>query len=502
MKKEQTTKKLTLVPLVLMLFTTVFGFANVPRSFYLMGYSSIPWYILSAIFYCIPLAFMIAEYGAAFRKETGGIYSWMEKSVNSKYAFIGTFMWYAAFVIWMINVSATIWIPLSNCIFGKDTTSTWSILGLNSTQTLGLLAILWIILVTFIASKGLDKVKKVASIGGSAVAMLNIVLLIGAVIVLIANKGTLIQPIESIKTFATSPNPTYQSPMAILSFLVFAVFAFGGIEMIGGVVDQTENPSVTFPKAIIIGATVISIGYALGIFLCGIFIDWQKVLSSSDVNLANVTFIVMENLGYVIGESLGLSKAISTALGLWIARFTGLSMFLAFTGAFFNATYMPLKQLIDGTPKKLWPSKISNIENGIPKFAMKIQAIIVIIMILLVSFGGEGASQFFSKLVLMTNVAMTLPVAFMAGAFISFKNKTEIERPVQFFKSKISTKIASILVTSIVCFGNLFTIIDPIIKGNYSDAFWMVIGPIFFSILALTIYRRYENLDDKLELSE
>ncbi len=77
-------KKLTLMSLILMIFTSVFGFTNITRAYFLMGYSAIPWYILSALTFFIPYAFMIAEFGAAFRKETGGIYSWMNKSVNSK----------------------------------------------------------------------------------------------------------------------------------------------------------------------------------------------------------------------------------------------------------------------------------------------------------------------------------------------------------------------------------------------------------------------------------
>ncbi|MFR9071038.1 MAG: amino acid permease, partial [Paraclostridium sp.] len=147
-------KKLTLVPLVLMIFTSVFGFANMPRAFFLMGYAAIPWYILSAILFFIPYAFMMAEYGAAFKKESGGMYSWMEKSVGPKYAFIGTFMWYASYIVWMVNVASSLWIPFSNAIFGYDATATWSLFGLSSVKTLGILGILWIILVTYVSTKG------------------------------------------------------------------------------------------------------------------------------------------------------------------------------------------------------------------------------------------------------------------------------------------------------------------------------------------------------------
>lgn len=41
-ENTNTTKKLTLVSLILMIFTSVFGFANMPRAFYLMGYAAIP----------------------------------------------------------------------------------------------------------------------------------------------------------------------------------------------------------------------------------------------------------------------------------------------------------------------------------------------------------------------------------------------------------------------------------------------------------------------------
>ncbi|MTP85546.1 glutamate/gamma-aminobutyrate family transporter YjeM, partial [Turicibacter sanguinis] len=59
--------KLTLMSLILMIFTSVFGFANMPRGFYLMGYAAIPWYLIAAITFFIPFAFMIAEFGAAYK---------------------------------------------------------------------------------------------------------------------------------------------------------------------------------------------------------------------------------------------------------------------------------------------------------------------------------------------------------------------------------------------------------------------------------------------------
>ena len=503
---EQQKKKISLIPLILMIFTSVFGFANMPRAFYLMGYGAIIWFIFSTIVFFIPYAFMMAEYGAAFKNEKGGIYSWMNRSIGPKFAFAGTFMLYASNLIWMVNSATGIWIPFSNTFFGADTTQNWNFnisfgsisLNIGSVQIIGILAIAWILLVTYIASKGLDKITKITSIGGLAVALLNVVLLVGAIIVLIYNHGKLAQPLTSVQKFVKSPNPSYQSGIAMLSFLVFAIFGYGGIEMTGGLVDETENAEVTFPKGVTISAIIISVGYALGIFACGIFINWGNILSDKSINMANVCYVIMQNLGVQIGLSMGLSQGVTMALGAWMARITGLSMFLALSGAFLTVVYSPLKQLIEGTPKEIWPNRLTQIKDNMPKYAMKVQAIIVVFIIALISFGGDGASAFFNKLVLMTNVAVTFPYLFLSFAFIYFKKNDDIEKPFVFFKTKKSGIAAGLIATIAIAFANLFTIIEPSITSkDYSSTIWMVSGPLAFIVIALLMYRRYEKNEEK-----
>ena len=492
-----TSKKLTLVSLILMIFTSVFGFANMPRAFYLMGYAAIPWYVISAILFFIPYAFMMAEYGAAYKKETGGIYSWMEKSVGAKYAFIGTFMWYASYIIWMVNVSSTIWVPLSNAIFGKDRTSELVFLGLNATQILGILGCLWILLVTFVATKGMEKIKKVTSIGGTAVALLNVVLLLGGFLVLILNKFEFAQPIKDIaRDFTVSPNPAYQTSITMLSFSTFSIFAFGGLEVLGGLVDQTENAETTFPKGLTISAIVIAVGYALGIFACGMFTNWSDILHSPNVNMANVSYVLMRNLGFELGRAFGMADTYSITLGMWIARFVGLSMFLALTGAFFTLTYSPLKTLIEGSPKEIWPGRFSEIRDGMPINAMKVQAIIAIVIILIVSFGGSNGKAFFNLLALMTNVAMTVPYIFLSGAFPAFKKKQlegKVEKPFVVFKTYGSAIFVSVIVTIVVGFANVFSVVEPALGGRSLDTIFMIAGPVAFSIVALILYYMYES---------
>lgn len=487
----QQIKKMSLIGLILMIFTSVFGFANSPSAFYLMGYSAMPFYLFSALFFFIPFALMMAEMGSAYRKEEGGIYSWMNRSVGPRFAFIGTFMWFSSYVVWMVSTAAKIWVPFSTFLFGADKTQSWAFAGLTSTQTVGVLAACWMVLVTLVAAKGINKIAKITAVGGIAVMCLNLVLLLVSGAILLLNGGHFAQPLD----FTASPNPGYQSGLAMLSFVVFAIFAYGGIEAVGGLVDKTEKPEKNFAKGIIIAALVISIGYSLAIVLWGVSANWQQVLSNHSTNLGNITYVLMTSLGATLGQALHLSPQAAALTGVWFARITGLSMFLAYTGAFFTLSYSPLKAIIQGTPKALWPMMMTKVNaNGMPANAMWLQCLLVSLFILLVSFGGNTASAFYNKLTLMANVSMTLPYLFLAIAFPFFKAKADLDRPFVMFKSRISTLLATTIVVLVVAFANIFTVIQPVMdSGDWNSTLWMVGGPIFFSLLALGIYENYRQ---------
>lgn len=484
-------KKMSLMGLVLMIFTSVFGFANSASAFYLMGHSATPWYIFAALFFFIPFALMMAEMGAAYRKEEGGIYSWMENSVGPRYAFIGTFMWFSSYVIWMVSTAAKVWVPFSTFIVGADMTQHWHVAGLQPTQVVGVLAIVWMGGVTFVAAKGINKIAKVTAVGGIAVMCLNLVLLLASIAILLLNGGHFAEAIN----FTASPNPGYHSDLSMLSFMVFALFAYGGIEAVGGLVDKTENPEKNFAKGIIFAAIVISIGYSLAIILWGVSTNWQQVLSTDSTNLGNITYVLMESLGATLGNALHLSPEAASLTGVWFARITGLSMFLAYTGAFFTLIYSPLKAIVQGTPKEMWPAPMARLnKSGMPETAMWLQCLLVSLIILLVSFGGGTASAFYNKVTLMANVSMTLPYLFLALAFPFFKAKTDLHRPFVIFKSRGTTLVMTGVVVLLVAFANIFTVIEPVIeKGDWSSALWMAGGPVFFSLLALGLYERYQR---------
>ncbi|MGX6428990.1 glutamate/gamma-aminobutyrate family transporter YjeM [Levilactobacillus yonginensis] len=482
-------KKIGLSSLILMIFSAIYGFANTTVAYDQMGYASIIWYVLAALLFFLPSALMLAEYGSAFKEARGGIYSWLTGSIGEKWAFIGTFIWLSSWIIWMLSTSTKVWIPLSTLISGSDQTQTWSFLGLTSTQTIGLLGIVWILAVTFFATQGVSSVARISALGGLFVMFLTGIFIIASFVILILNGGHLAEPINGVHSFIASPNPQFSSPMALMSFVTYAVFAYAGMESMGGITDSMEKPEKTFPKGLIISTIAITIMYSLSIFLWGISANWSDVLGKNQVNLGNITYVLMNNLGLVLGHAMHLSNGTAVIIGHSLARLTGLSMFMGYLGSFFVLVYSPLKSFIMGSSPELWPKRMTKLNAvGMPAFSMWLQAIVVAIFIFFVAFGGNAANKFYLILTDMGNVSTSFPYLFLIGAFPFFKRRTDLERPFEVFKNKFWTNLIVTVVLIILVGGIGFTCLEPIMDHDYMTAFWTIIGPIFFGAVAWIFY--------------
>ena len=472
-----------------MIFISTFGFNNTGIAYDQMGYSSIGWYLLTAMIFFLPCGLMFAEYGSTFKSAHGGLYSWLKGSVGEKTAFIGTFTWLASWIIWMISTAPKIWIPFSTMISGTDQTQSWHFLGLSDTATVGLLAIAWMILVTYCDSRGIKSITRISSLGGSFIVMVVAIFCLASLTLLVVNHGQLAEPIHGLKNFVSSPNPAFQSGIPILSFIIYALFAYGGIESLGGIVDRLKKPTRTFPLGIVIGTVVITISYAVTILMCGISTNWRQVLNTHYVNLGNVLYVIINNLGYVLGQHLGLPTAKAIILGHTFDRFAGLSLWLGYGGSFFILLYSPLKSFIMGASKWLLPKHLVKLNrNQMPENAMWWQAVVVIIIIALISFSGSNAKKYYLILTDMTNLSMAFPYLFLVGAFPIFKRKRNLPRPFVFYRNQIWTDVVSVVILSVLVISLIFTIVEPIVEHDYVTAFWTIIGPVVFSTTALIWY--------------
>ncbi|MEY8441583.1 glutamate/gamma-aminobutyrate family transporter YjeM [Lactobacillaceae bacterium 24-114] len=501
MDEQSSNKKMiTTFGLVTMIITAIFGFGNVSNAYLQMGYGSILWYALAGICFFFPCGLMMAEYGSAFKEAKGGIYSWLAGSIGERLAFIGTFVWLASWIVWMVSTASRIWITFSALIFGKDTTQQWHMFGLTSTQFIGVLGIILMLVCTYFSSRGMTAIAKVGSLGGIFTVVVNIIYVVAAIIILIFNRGALAQPIHGASSFITSPNPQFQTPIAIISFVAYAIFAYGGMESLGSVTDSMENPEKTFPRGLII-ASIFTIGaYVVMILMAGWFANYDKDLAKSTVNLGNVTYVLFNILGVKLGTAFGVSHATALVWGNIMTRIVAFAQTLGFLGALFILLYSPIKAFILGSNPDLWPKKLTKLNKaGMPANAMWIQAIIVSVIVFLVAFGGSAAQRFYLILTDMANVSTCFPYIFLVGAFPFFKRKKNLERPFEVFTNRFWTDVLVVFVELILFSGIIFTFIQPVLDHDWETAFWTIAGPIFFALVALIFYQISAKKHDVIE---
>ncbi len=487
-------KKLTIWAFILMILTSVFGVTNIGIGFYRMGYAAIPMFVIGGVLFFGPFLAMMIEFATGFDDKEGGIYTWMKESVSIKFAFVGIMMWYCSYVIWMFGKAFSIWVPLSYGLFGKDiTVNPLMIAGIDfGPFVLGIVGICIIIVLYFLVSRGASKLAKIASIGGMAVVSLNFVLIFGGLIAFVVSGFHLSEPL-SLAALGHSPNPDYQSVVPFLGFLVFAVFAYGGTEAIGGVAEDLENPKRDLKKGLVLSGLFIIICYIVGFLMVGAAIKWSDF--PAEVGSMQALFIIMQQLGdTIVGQS-------GSFLGQFLMRFSGFGIFLTYFGALISLTYAPLKQLISGTPKEFWPESFSKEnENGIRMAALKTQAMIVVIFILVKSVlalvNPEGANAIYELIINMTNVGMTLPYVFLIYAWYKYRNNDKLPKNIIMIKSKSMITLIFVVSMITVLFGNVFTIVSPFLNGDISTGVWTIIGPVIFSILALVIYSN-SNIKEK-----
>lgn len=317
-------------------------------------------------------------------------------------------------MLWLVASASRLWISISALIFGKDTTQEWNILGLHGTQLIGVLAILFMIVSTYLSSRGITGIKIMSSIGGWFIIVMNAVFILASLTVLIMNHGQLAQPITGWQSFIISPNKSFQTPITIISFVVYAVFAYGGMETVGGVIDSMKHPEKDFPKGLIIGSLFTIISYVLMIFMTGFSVNYQKDILAANANTGNITYTVYGTLGKAFGTALHLDPNTSLLIGKFFTRAIALSGLMGMTGALFVLLYSPIKSFIMGSDPRLWPKAATKLnKHGIPANAMWAQTVFVCLLIAVVSFGGSAATSFYQILTDMGNVAATAPELYL-----------------------------------------------------------------------------------------
>ena len=284
-------KKITVVTLAFMAFSTVWGFGNVLNGFiYFNGIQVILSWVMMFVLYFIPYSLMVGELGSAFKNSGGGVNSWVYDTIGPKVAYYAGWTYWACHITYIASKGSGSLKALSWAVFrNAETYDTFPTIGVQM-ATLGVFLI-----GCFIASKGMNPLKKLLSLAGTSMFVMSILYIIMMLAAPAINPGADYVTIDfSLKNLIPNFNIGYFSSLSIL------VFAVGGCEKISPYVNKVENPSKGFPKGIIAMTAMVLVCAMLGTIAMGRMFD-PVVINASEESFnsyaANGSYWAFQKLG-------------------------------------------------------------------------------------------------------------------------------------------------------------------------------------------------------------
>ena len=458
-------KKITWQALAFMAFSTVWGFGNVTNGFvYFNGIQvTLSWILMFALYF-VPYALMVGELGSAFKNEGGGVSSWLNKTMGAKVAYYAGFTYWACHITYIASKGSGSLEALSWAIFRNAETY-------DSLPTLGVqLATLAVFLLgCFIASRGLNPLKKLLTLAGTTMFVMSLLYIVMMFAAPAINPGaTFVSMDLSMKSLIPNFNVAYFTSLSIL------VFAVGGCEKISPYVNKVENPSKGFPKGMISLAIMVVVCAILGTFAMGMMFDPAVINESTESfnsYAANGSYWAFQKLGeyWHVGDFFLIIYAICNL----ISQFAILVLSID----------APLRMLLDNEDTRQFiPSKLQKknkygvYSNGILLVAILSGAIILIQSVV------PGAAAVLQQLTKLNSVCMPLRYLWVFVAYLALRKAYDkIPAEYRFVKNQGVAKFFGgwcFLITAASC-----------ILGMYSDDLFTfalnVITPVILTALGL-----------------
>ncbi len=163
----------------------------------------------------------------------------------------------------------------------------------------------------YIASRGINPLKKLLTLAGTTMFIMSILYILMMFAAPAVNpNGGYVQMDFSLKNLIPNFNVTYFTSLSIL------VFAVGGCEKISPYVNKVENPSKGFPKGMIALAGMVVVCAILGTVAMGMMFDPAEVNANFDAYAANGGYWAFQKLGeyYHIGDTLMIVYALCNTI--------------------------------------------------------------------------------------------------------------------------------------------------------------------------------------------
>jgi len=324
---EKKDKKILWYSLAFMAFSTVWGFGNVINGFseYNGLKAIISWIIIFAIYF-VPYALMVGELGSAFKDFGGGVSSWINETISPKIAY------YAGWTYWVVHMPY-----ISQKPSGFMIATSWAIfqdkrISSMDPKLLQLCCLVIFIIGLYIASKGLNPLKKLATLAGTSMFVMSILFILLMIAAPAITDAHLNSIDWSLKTFM----PTFD--MKFFTSLSILVFAVGGCEKISPYVNEMKDPEKGFSKGMITLAIMVGVCAILGTISLGMMFDSNNVPKDLMTNGHKLIFVIVSIL--IIVPALGIKDV--DALVKWLVKLNAVCMPLRYLWVF--VAYIALKK--------------------------------------------------------------------------------------------------------------------------------------------------------------
>ena len=384
-----------------MCFSTLWAFGNVLNGFiYFNGTQVIFSWILMFALYFVPYALMVGELGSAFKNSGGGVSSWIHETTGAKAAYYAGWTYWACHVTYIASKGSGGLKALSWMIF--QNAEKYASFNTKEVQLVTFAVLLFF---CWVASRGLNPLKKLATLAGTSMFVMSIlyILLMFAAPAINPNGGYLSVDF-SLKNMIPAFNWKYFSSLSIL------VFAVGGCEKISPYVNKVEDPAKGFPKSMIFAAIMVIVCAIFGTIAMGMMFDPVLIEENFDSYNANGSYWAFQKLGeyYHIGDTFLIIYALCNLIGQFSILILSIDA--------------PLRMLLDnektaqyipsGLRKK---NKYGAYSNGIKLVLVLAGAIIVVQTFL------PGAAAVLQQLTRLNSVCMPLRYTWVFVAYIALR---------------------------------------------------------------------------------
>jgi len=433
---ETKSKKITWYTLAFMAFSTVWSFGNVINGFSEYGglKAIVAWIIVFALYF-VPYTLIVGELGSAFKDSGGGVSSWINETIGPKLAY------YAGWTYWIVHMPY-----ISQKPQGFLIATSWAVFQNNTVSSIDpkLLQIgsfIIFVIGIYIASKGLNPLKKLSSIAGTTMFIMSILFIV-LMVTAPAITGAKLYDIDwSVKTFLPTFDIKFFTSLSIL------VFAVGGSEKISPYVNKMKNPSTDFSKGMITLAIMVAVTAILGTISLGMMFDPNNI--PKDL-MTNGAYYAFQKLGeyYNLGNFFLIVYAITNMIG----QFSVLIMSID----------APLRMLLDEGDRRFIPEALfKKNKNDTYINGIKLTFVLVSILIVVPAFGIDNVDVFVKWLIKLNSVCMPLRYLWVFVAYIALKKAGDkFKSEYKFVKSKtlgIFFGAWCFFFTAIVCIGGMYS---------------------------------------------